>query len=261
MSGAGRNKPEGLLGLTQGEARLILLGVLCSDPSGKVDFEKLATKAPYKNVASASTSYRQAKRRFTSLNESGPAGSETSTPAGTSVKALPVKRKRAPAAIDPGAANGTANGDGDAIAEAEDEASPTAKPKAKRQRKALAKKDVVVKTEEVESDQSVLSSPPPSLVPYLEPEPEPEQQDPIKNHTHNPDPNPNDSNSSEINTNTNTIPETKENPPTDINLRSEEEEVMTDLDLDAEFTAMEETQKLTGVRGGSAWLGSVPLHG
>lgn len=38
MATAAKAKPEGLLGLSQNEARLILLGVLYSDASGKVSY-------------------------------------------------------------------------------------------------------------------------------------------------------------------------------------------------------------------------------
>ncbi|KAL4796806.1 hypothetical protein BDV19DRAFT_388001 [Aspergillus venezuelensis] len=250
MSGAGKNKPEGLLGLTQGEARLILLGVLFSDASGKIDFDKLAANAHYKNVASASSSYRQAKKRFTTLNNVGSGSSETPTPSTTPAKATATKRKRAPTAIDSDAANDAANNNADGIAEAEDEESPTAKPKAKRQRKATPKKDITVEIEsfpvkmETESDQSDLSSlpptPPSDLNPEASPEPELKQQDPISNDISN-----SHSNTEEANTNTIANIESKQ-PPKNTNLRSEEEEVMTDLDVDAEFAAMEKDHKLAG---------------
>ncbi|KAL4962131.1 putative histone h1.3 [Aspergillus stella-maris] len=242
MSGAGKNKPEGLLGLTQGEARLILLGVLFSDASGKIDFDKLAANAHYKNVASASSSYRQAKKRFTTLNNVGTGSSETATPNTTPAKATATKRKRAPAAIDPDTANNAANDNADGAAENEDVASPTTKPKPKRQRKATPKKDITVEIEtfpvkmETESDQSELSSIPPSPLSDLNSEassePEPKQQDPISNNDQ---------------ANPNTIITTKSKQiPANTNLRSEEEEVMTDLDVDAEFAAMEKDHKLTG---------------
>ncbi|KAL4953631.1 hypothetical protein BDW69DRAFT_184280 [Aspergillus filifer] len=249
MSGAGKNKPEGLLGLTQGEARLILLGVLFSDASGKIDFEKLAANAHYKNVASASSSYRQAKKRFTTLNETGPAGSDTSTPNTVPAKASATRRKRAPAAINPDAVNDAANDNADGTAEAEDEASPGAKPKPKRQRKATPKKDITVEIEtfpvkmETESDQSDLSSLPSSplsdLNPEASPEPEPKQQEPISNSIPNAH-----SNSDEPITTAIITTESKQSP-VNTNLRSEEEDVMTDLDVDAEFAAMEEDHKLT----------------
>ncbi|KAL4929115.1 putative histone h1.3 [Aspergillus undulatus] len=228
MSRGSKDKPEGLLGLTQNEARLILLGVLYSDNTGKVDFEKIAEKAPYKNSASASVSYRNAKRRFESLHDFAAGDSGSPTPTTTPIKTTPAKRKRGrPASVDPDAANDAAIDYGAAIAEGGEEASPA--PKQKRQRKTPAKKDVAIKTEP-QSEQDTPS-------------------DPIN--TFCPTPNPQDFN--------NTIIKTEpDDSPTKTNLQSEEEQVMTELNVDAEFADMERSQKITGVRDGSAWLGSLP---
>ncbi|PWY67023.1 hypothetical protein BO83DRAFT_391495 [Aspergillus eucalypticola CBS 122712] len=64
MSALKLNQPETLLGLSMAEARMIILGVLSSDKSGKVDFDKMAVKGGYKNAQSASTLYHKAKRRL-----------------------------------------------------------------------------------------------------------------------------------------------------------------------------------------------------
>ncbi|RAL05951.1 putative histone h1.3 [Aspergillus ibericus CBS 121593] len=88
MSTPKSNKPEGLLGLSTAEARMILLGVLSSDESGKVDFDKMAVLGGYKNAPSASTLYRGAKRKLlggqngtTSTPSKGPAATPKKTPA------------------------------------------------------------------------------------------------------------------------------------------------------------------------------------
>ncbi|KAI9042657.1 putative histone h1.3 [Aspergillus affinis] len=142
-----KNKPEGLLGLSVAEAKALLLGIVCEE-GGRVDMEKLALKYPYKNSASASTSYRNAKRRLLGIDTNGAVDGSTTndaaSPGGASAvnsatttpkKRSPVKRKK-PAPIDSEAAAGPA-----------DEASGS--PKSKRQRKTPVKKAPVVKKEEL----------------------------------------------------------------------------------------------------------------
>ncbi|GKZ28376.1 hypothetical protein AbraIFM66950_005550 [Aspergillus brasiliensis] len=99
MSAPKPNQPESLLGLSLSEARMILLGVLSSDESGKVDFDKLAVKGNYKNAQSASTLYRKAKRRLLEVHNNPAEGSGTSIspakePASTTAtpKKTPAKR-------------------------------------------------------------------------------------------------------------------------------------------------------------------------
>ncbi|KAL4922501.1 hypothetical protein BDW62DRAFT_53964 [Aspergillus aurantiobrunneus] len=201
MSATGRSKPEGLLGLTQSEARLILLGFLYTDDSGKIDFEKLAAHAPYKNAQSASSSYRQAKKRFYDQNSKyldcpamGAGGNPG--PFNAPTKKSPSKRKRAPAAIDTDAGNEYG------VALAEDQCSASSTPVQKAQRKSSAKKEVVVKTE-AESAQYIEMVPPN----------QPDLHNVIK------------SEDGDIRMNNLT--------------RTDEEEIMTELNVDAEFEAME----------------------
>ncbi|KAL4867383.1 hypothetical protein BDV12DRAFT_122129 [Aspergillus spectabilis] len=227
MASATKNKTEGLMGLSQSEARLILLGVLLSDSSGKVDFQKLAREAPYKNAASASTSYRLAKKRFHDFNSSilensatcqtsSPDSTESPNKSLTTPKKTPTKRKRAPAGIDTDAANtnGTTTAEGDCSA------SPTPQPK--KQRKLPTKKAVAVKME-VEADQLTRIR---NTV-----------TNPIKSEPKLPAPN-------------NTVATENEEIPKRKSLKSEEEEIMTDLDIDDEFSDMERNQKPIKVEGG-----------
>ncbi|GKZ20756.1 hypothetical protein AbraIFM66951_003057 [Aspergillus brasiliensis] len=107
MSAPKPNQPESLLGLTMSEARMILLGVLSSDESGKVDFDKLAVKGNYKNAQSASTLYRKAKRRLLEVHNNPAEGSGTSIspakePASTTAtpKKTPAKRGKDKAVAD-----------------------------------------------------------------------------------------------------------------------------------------------------------------
>ncbi|KAH8428581.1 putative histone h1.3 [Aspergillus melleus] len=150
MSAIAKTKPEGLLGLSVAEAKSLLLGIVCEE-GGRIDMEKLALKYPYKNSASASTSYRNAKRRLLEIDTAGaadgPAANSIASP-GTSAansatttpkKRSPVKRKKL-APIDSEAAAGPA-----------DEA--TGSPKSKRQRKTPVKKATAAKNKElVEED-------------------------------------------------------------------------------------------------------------
>ncbi|PWY93536.1 hypothetical protein BO94DRAFT_582919 [Aspergillus sclerotioniger CBS 115572] len=96
MSTPKSNKPEGLMGLSLAEARMILLGVLSSDDAGKVDFDKMALLGGYKNAPSASTLYRNAKRKLLSENAGNQDGT-TSTPSkgpAATPKKTPAKRKK-----------------------------------------------------------------------------------------------------------------------------------------------------------------------
>ncbi|KAL4782475.1 hypothetical protein BJX76DRAFT_290670 [Aspergillus varians] len=195
MSAAAKGKLEGLLGLTQSEARLILLGVLFTDSAGKVDYEKLATNAPYKNASSASSSYRQAKKKFNDqaskiLKDSATGNAEKTSLISSSTRNSSMKRKRAPAAINTDAANDYAEG--------EDEAYPP--PPQKHLRRVSAKNGTAVKTV-VESDHAIT----------------PENED----------------------------------TPMNICIKTEEEEIMTELNVDAEFEAMDHKQVLAGSGAGA----------
>ncbi|PYI04080.1 hypothetical protein BO78DRAFT_179905 [Aspergillus sclerotiicarbonarius CBS 121057] len=79
MSTPKSNKPDGLMGLSTAEARMILLGVLSSDDSGKIDFDKMAVLGGYKNAPSASTLYRGAKRKLLG-SQDGTASTPKKTP-------------------------------------------------------------------------------------------------------------------------------------------------------------------------------------
>ena len=119
--------------------------------------EKLATKYPYKNSASASTSYRNAKRRLLEIDTAGaadgsaansvasPSTSAANSATTTPKKRSPVKRKQ-PVPIDSEAAAGPA-----------DEA--TGSPKPKRQRKTPVKKATAAKSKELVEEEYVISCP------------------------------------------------------------------------------------------------------
>ncbi|KAF9888782.1 hypothetical protein FE257_008358 [Aspergillus nanangensis] len=131
MSSPTKNKHEDLLGLTTNEAKLIILGVLCTDKTGKVDNEKIAQKGNYKNSSSASTSYRNAKRRLLELHpsseENAPATPQKSTAKTTntpvSTPSKPKGKTKKNTTVESPATGG-------------DEATPS---NAKRQKKAPAK--------------------------------------------------------------------------------------------------------------------------
>ncbi|ODM23783.1 hypothetical protein SI65_01372 [Aspergillus cristatus] len=99
---SGKAKPEALLGLSASEAKLILMASYLSTDQ-KVDYEKLAQLGGYKTAASASTLYRNAKRKLAeyipaNLQNSGGGATNTNantpdaTPANTPKK-TPTKRK------------------------------------------------------------------------------------------------------------------------------------------------------------------------
>ncbi|KAI9371954.1 hypothetical protein BJX61DRAFT_477092 [Aspergillus egyptiacus] len=154
MSSPAKAKPENLLGLSFSEARLMLLGIICTDNSGKIDFEKLAAIAPYKNVGSASVSYRNAKRKFLDINSklqggsaTGPATTENQPASTPTPKKTPAKRKKAAAATDSDAATpaGTAT--------TEQEASfPTPTPKRQRKLPAAETTGTMKTTVKMETD-------------------------------------------------------------------------------------------------------------
>ncbi|KKK17454.1 hypothetical protein ARAM_001063 [Aspergillus rambellii] len=152
-SGVKGKQNESLLGLSLSEARIILLGMLCTDSSGKVDFEKLAVKGSYKNASSSGSSYHQARRKFFNINgdpqsQGGGASTAAASP-GTQKKAKsrtpkqsPVKRKREAAA----AAAAAAPADSD---NANPDGVVPSTPKPKRQCKTSPKKkEVAPKVEE-----------------------------------------------------------------------------------------------------------------
>ncbi|RDW81382.1 putative histone h1.3 [Aspergillus mulundensis] len=227
MATAGKGKPEGLLGLTQSEARLLLLGVLYTDGTGKVDFEKLAIKAPYKNVSSASSSYRQAKRRFLLAN--GVAEPSSASAQITPPKKAPAKRKSAaatPAPVDTDAVRGN---DDDFVPEREEPVSPTPTPKPKRQRKTASKvQPQVIINNDPEREQDTYTTPTKPEQKQLEAE--------LANSL-------------------------KFESPFATRLeawRAEERQIMADINVDAEFEEMERNRELAETMSDSAWLASLP---
>ncbi|OXV06472.1 hypothetical protein Egran_05758 [Elaphomyces granulatus] len=58
-------------GLTHTEARLIFLGVICSEGQNKIDFDKMAVKGGYSSKASAYIQYRKAKRKLLEAHGEG----------------------------------------------------------------------------------------------------------------------------------------------------------------------------------------------
>ncbi|KAL5342811.1 hypothetical protein BJX70DRAFT_394651 [Aspergillus crustosus] len=207
MASPTKGRQDYTMGLNPNEARLLLLGVLLADKSGKINFEELAQKAPYKNASCASSSYRQARKKFFDTNShltassttfptSSPASAESPDQPLSTPKKTPTKRKRGPAGID----TDTANAIGTTTAEGE---YPSPIPKAKKQRKSPTKK-AAVKTE-VGGDQNIDTNPTKS-----EPElPKPNTTDEVHKF------------------------------PSRKSLKSEEVDVMNDLDIDGEFTDME----------------------
>ncbi|KAL4885574.1 hypothetical protein BJY04DRAFT_214367 [Aspergillus karnatakaensis] len=215
-----KGKAEGIMGLSNDAARLLLLGMLCSDNTGTIDFEKLTLAGGYKNAKSASSAYRQVKKRFCDSNSNivdSPAAApipssdaaESPNKPLTPPKRTPTKRKAASAAIVTDSANAT----GTNTVEDEQLALPTPKPK--RQRKAPAKKAAAVKAEaEDDGDQNtgIKSEPKISDIDNTTPGGE--------------------------------IPKSK-------SLKSEEADVMTELDIDNEFLDMERNQTPTKAEGGN----------
>ncbi|KAL4984039.1 hypothetical protein BDW68DRAFT_24718 [Aspergillus falconensis] len=221
MAAAAKGESESLLGVTQSDARILLLGILSADNTGKVDFEKLAEIAPYKNRATAYSSYRQARKRFYAAND-------TVDPSSTGAQATPpkktlAKRKRASAAVD----SDTTNEDGDALAEGAEPVSPTPTPKLKRQRKTPPKPQIVIKNE-AETYHDPNTS-------FLQPEQKQLEADL-----------------------TNAIKSDSLYTPRLQRWKTEDEQIMTDINLDAEFEEMERNKQLSKARRGSAWLAPLP---
>ncbi|PLN82958.1 hypothetical protein BDW42DRAFT_69661 [Aspergillus taichungensis] len=136
---ATKGKPEGLVGLSVAEAKVLLLGILCTDDCGKVDAEKLAAKGNYKNGASARTIHRAARK---ALFEKNSGEDEASSSVSTGEAAAPTDGTAAPASTPKKTPTkrrkkGVAAGETDPNGNAEDE---PATPKPKRQRKNPAKK-------------------------------------------------------------------------------------------------------------------------
>ncbi|OJJ44600.1 hypothetical protein ASPZODRAFT_134684 [Penicilliopsis zonata CBS 506.65] len=69
MATPSKLKPDSILGLSASEAKLIILGVLCNgEQAAKVDYEKLAQRGGYKNASSASVMYLKSKRKLFELH-------------------------------------------------------------------------------------------------------------------------------------------------------------------------------------------------
>ncbi|KAL4749819.1 hypothetical protein BDW72DRAFT_125720 [Aspergillus terricola var. indicus] len=221
MAATGKGKPEGLLGVSQSDARILLLGVLSADNTGKIDFKKLSDIAPYKNTATAYSSYRQARKRFYAAN--GTVDPSSSGAQATPPKKAPSKKKGAPAAVD----SDTANEDGDTLAEGAEPVSPTPTPKPKRQRKTAPKPQVVIENE-AETDHESDNSP-------LKPEQKQLEADL-----------------------TNAIKFEGQYSPTLHRWKTDEEQIMTDINLDAEFEEMERNKQLSEPRRSSARLAPLP---
>ncbi|KAL2836566.1 hypothetical protein BJY01DRAFT_251897 [Aspergillus pseudoustus] len=81
MTNPQKGKQDAILGVTQNEAKLVLLGILYANSEGKVDFEKFVQTGNYKNVSSAASAYRQAKRKFMDANTTSGDATNTSTAA------------------------------------------------------------------------------------------------------------------------------------------------------------------------------------
>ncbi|KJK66890.1 hypothetical protein P875_00127777 [Aspergillus parasiticus SU-1] len=142
-------KPDTLLGLTNSEQKILLLSILCTDESNKLDLDKLAQYGGYKNPASASTTYRNAKRKLSDYKPE-PSTSAEGSAANTPKRGRPPKK--AAAAEPPMAAN---------TEPVEEEAAPA--PKAKRQRiikKGIAK---VIKKDSYDSEDTLKSEPSSSI--------------------------------------------------------------------------------------------------
>ncbi|KAE8355630.1 hypothetical protein BDV28DRAFT_145955 [Aspergillus coremiiformis] len=144
-----KSKPEGVLGLTNSEQKVLLLGILCTDESNKLDYEKLATYGGYKNIASASTTYRSAKRKLQDCQPEPTPSAEAST-TNTPKRGRPSKKSQAadPPVADP------------EPAEKAEEATPGTKTKRQRTtRKGIARK---IKSDPYDTEDAVKSESSPS---------------------------------------------------------------------------------------------------
>ncbi|EAW10297.1 putative histone h1.3 [Aspergillus clavatus NRRL 1] len=142
MSTPVKGKPEGPLGLSASEAKVLLLGILCIGEGFKVDFDKLASRGGW-TAGSAATMFGNAKRKLFKLNPDDGAengngsfaadGEASSSKAATATpRKTPIKRKKATVAAE------------DDTAPGEEAATPT---KPKRQRKTPVKKNAAIKAE------------------------------------------------------------------------------------------------------------------
>ncbi|GFG11228.1 hypothetical protein IFM5058_05320 [Aspergillus udagawae] len=137
MASPAKAKPEGILGLSASEAKILILGFLCITDQYKIDYEKLASKGGY-TAGSANVMFNKAKRKLVELNPdnsaengSSAAGEASSSKSATATpKKGQAKRKKAAAGAEDGGADG------------EEAATPT---KSKRQRKTPAKKGAAAK--------------------------------------------------------------------------------------------------------------------
>ncbi|RMJ27563.1 hypothetical protein PHISP_01551 [Aspergillus sp. HF37] len=141
MSTPTKPKADAMLGLSHTDAKILIWGIFCITDQGKIDYDKLAEKAGYKNGASASVTYRNARKNFLSVNAGD--ADVTGTAAETPTKKTPNKRKAN------GKAGGGADAEGDegtesaAAANGGAEGGETSTPK--RQRKTPTKKGTAVK--------------------------------------------------------------------------------------------------------------------
>ncbi|KAB8265873.1 hypothetical protein BDV32DRAFT_36411 [Aspergillus pseudonomiae] len=87
-------KSDTLLGLTNSEQKILLLSILCTDESNKLDFDKLAQYGGYKNPASASTTFRNAKRKLSDYKPE-PLTSAEASAANTPKRGRPPKKAAA----------------------------------------------------------------------------------------------------------------------------------------------------------------------
>ncbi|GAB1191709.1 hypothetical protein APSETT444_000891 [Aspergillus pseudonomiae] len=131
-------KSDTLLGLTNSEQKILLLSILCTDESNKY--------GGYKNPASASTTFRNAKRKLSDYKPEPPTSAEASA-ANTPKRGRPPKK--AAAAETPMAADSEP---------AEEEAAPA--PKAKRPR--TTKKGIAQVIKKDSSEDVIKSDPSPS---------------------------------------------------------------------------------------------------
>ncbi|GIJ82251.1 hypothetical protein Asppvi_000757 [Aspergillus pseudoviridinutans] len=204
MASPAKAKPEGILGLSAAEAKILILGFLCITDQYKIDYEKLASKGGY-TAGSANVMFNKAKRKLVELNPdnstengSSAAGEASSSKTATATpKKGQAKRKKAAAGAEDGGADG------------EEAATPT---KPKRQRKTPAKKGAAAKAGagnvENGNDASEVKSEPSK------------SEDIIKNEPM----------------------EEGNNDDSELTIKAELDEVMNDADLDAELDALDAAQ-------------------
>ncbi|KAF7119120.1 hypothetical protein CNMCM5793_008860 [Aspergillus hiratsukae] len=204
MASPAKAKPEGILGLSAGEARILILGFLCIQDQYKVDYEKLASKGGYTS-GSASVMFLKAKRKLLELNpdnstENGSSATgeaSSSKSATTTPKKGQAKRKKAAAGAEDGGADG------------EEAATPT---KPKRQRKTPAKKGAAGKAGADDGENG-------NGAPEVKAEAS-KSEDTVKN-----------------------VPMDEGNDGSELTIKAELDEVMDDADLDAELDALDAAQR------------------